>query len=225
MKLTYFDVRGRAEPIRLLLELTGTPYEYEGITVADWRAGPAKLRALEVTPFAHLPLLEDGALRLSQSQAIFRHLARMTERAGATEDERVRADEIAEIGADLIMHLALLFWDPEFGKKREAHRETTQKRLEGLSLHFERRSRDGRHWIQEGRATYADVAIAFALESLLPLHPGLVEQFPALDRAMRAFFAEPNVRAYVTSERRPRTWTIGMASFGGKPEETHHWQR
>jgi len=223
MKLTYFDVRGRAEPIRLLLELTGTPYEYEGISPADWRAG-AKEGTLEISPFAHLPLFEHEGLRMCQSQAILRHVARTLDRAGSTPEERIRADEVAELAVDMMLQMALLFWSPDFAAKRPAHREATKKRFEGLATFFDRRSPDGRHWIQEGRMTYADAIMAYAIESLLPLHPGLVEEHPVLDRSMRGFFAESGVRAYVTSARRPRTWTVPMASFGGKAEETHQWE-
>ncbi len=47
--------------------------------------------------------------------------------------------------------------------------------------------------------------------------------FPDLYRFTTAFFAADGVRQYVRSERRPRTWTVNMASFAGVPEETHHW--
>jgi hypothetical protein len=65
--------------------------------------------------------------------------------------------------------------------------------------------------------------MAFALETVLPLHPGLVESFPNLYHAMKTFYSAGGVRQYVRSDRRPRTWTVPMAFFAGKPEETHHW--
>jgi glutathione S-transferase len=65
--------------------------------------------------------------------------------------------------------------------------------------------------------------MAFLLETLLPLHPGLLPEFPDLHHFMTAFFEERGVRDYVRSDRRPRTWTVHMAPFGGKPEETHQW--
>jgi glutathione S-transferase len=36
-QITYFDVRGRAEPIRLLLEETGVAYEDLQITSDQWQ--------------------------------------------------------------------------------------------------------------------------------------------------------------------------------------------
>jgi glutathione S-transferase len=223
LKLTYFDVRGRTEPIRLLLELTGTPYTYEGIGFAEWRAGPLKARTLESSPFGQLPVMEENGFVLCQAQAILRHLARRLGLAGGTPEEQARVDEVHETAMDMILQISLLHWDEAFATKRAAHRETTKKRLEGLTAFFERRRPDETHWVLEGALTYADVSMAYALESLLVLHPGLVEEHPSLDRAMRAFFAEPGVRAYVLSSRRPRIWTVPTAQFGGKPEETHHF--
>jgi glutathione S-transferase len=223
MKLTYFPVRGRIEPVRLLLELEGRPYEFVGIPVEAWRAGGEKQRFADVTPFAQLPTFEDGALKLCQSQAILRHLGRGLERAGSTSEEVARVDEIVETSRDIFFDVFLLFWDPGFHDKRAASRDAMAKKLAGLRAHFKRVTPDGVHWATRERSSIADVSMSYALETMLSLHPGLVEEHPELDRSMRAFFAEPGVKAYVTSERRPRTWTVAMATFGGKPEETHHW--
>jgi len=223
MKLTYFPVRGRIDPVRLLLELEGRPYEFVGISVEAWRTGGEKQRFADVTPFAQLPTFEDGPLKLCQSQAILRHLGRRLERAGSTAEEIARVDEVIETARDIFFDVFLHFWDAAFHEKRAAHRGTTAKKLAGLNAYFKRTTPDGAHWVTRDRSSIADVSMSYALETLLSLHPGLLDEFPELDRSMRAFFAEPSVRAYVTSERRPRTWTVAMAAFGGKPEETHQW--
>ena len=65
----YFDIRARAEPIRLILEEMEIEYVDEQITDAQW----SKLRAK--TPFDQLPAYRDGELEIWQSHAIYRHLA------------------------------------------------------------------------------------------------------------------------------------------------------
>jgi glutathione S-transferase len=223
MKLTYFPVRGRIDPVRLLLELEGRPYEFVGISVEAWKMGGEKQRFADVTPFAQLPTFEDGPIKLCQSQAILRHVGRMLDRAGSTPEATARVDEVVETARDVFFDVLLLFWDAAFHEKRAAHREATAKKLTGLTAYFKRITPDGTHWATPGRSSIADVSMSYALETILPLHPGLIDEFPELDRSMRAFFAEPGVRAYVTSERRPRTWTVPMAPFGGEPEDAHHW--
>lgn len=223
MKLTYFDARARAEPARLMLEMTGTAYEYEAISAEAWISGEAKARIAERTPFCQLPMLTDGAVSLCQSQAILRYLARKLSLYGDTIEEQARVDEVHETASELFIEAALFHWDPQFHERRDEHGAATAKKLELLSQYFTRVRADAEHWVLPGRYTMADVMMAFTLETLLPMHPGLVQGFPELHRFMTTFFTTGGVRDYVRSDRRPRTWTIYMATFAGKPEETHHW--
>ncbi len=222
MKLRYFAVRGRVDMTRLVLELAGAPYTFEGITVDAWREGSAKRRTIAETPYGQLPVLEDGAFVMCQSQAILRYVAAKFGLAGATPEERAVVDETSESAFEIVFDMALRFWDPAFHEKRSDHRELLRGRLEKLQEHFRRRTRDGIHWV--GTApTAADASMAYALETVLVPHPGLVETFGDLHRAMDRFFSLEPVRAYVTSDRRPRTWTVGHATFGGKEAETHQF--
>jgi glutathione S-transferase len=222
IKLTYFATRGRIEPTRLLLELAGQPYEFQGVAVEDWRSH-IKLQTLEHTPFGQLPLLQDGSLTICQSQAILRHVARKFDLAGTSAAEQARVDEVTETAGELMAQTVGLFWDPGFADKRTAHRELMHARLARIEGYFSRVAAQRDHWIAPDRFTLADAVMAYALETLLPLHPGLIDEFPALRSAMTAFFAADGVRQYVRSSRRPRTWTVPMAAFGGRPEDTHHW--
>lgn len=223
MKLTYFAARGRVEPARLMLELAGVPYEVESIPLETWMAPGYKESVQERTPFGQLPTLQDGAFSLCQSRAINRYLARKLGLYGETIEEQARVDEVAETADELFMDIALFHWNPEFHARREEHRETTRKKLELLDRYFHRTRADAERWVLPGRYTLGDVMMAYLLESTLKLHPGLVAELPALQHMMTAFFAADGVREYVRSDRRPRTWTVSMASFAGKPEETHHW--
>ncbi len=54
VKLWYFPVRGRAEPIRMLLKLCGVPFEDVKVDFEDWPT------MKEETPFGQLPVLEVG---------------------------------------------------------------------------------------------------------------------------------------------------------------------
>lgn len=76
MQLTYFTVRGRVEPVRLMLEATGHPYTFNGIEfgIEEWKAQKNDTP----TPFGALPYIEivneDGTSAIfSQSLAIARY--------------------------------------------------------------------------------------------------------------------------------------------------------
>jgi len=223
MKLVYFDVRGRVEPARLILALTKTPYEFEPIAAESW--AETKVKMLDRTPLGQLPILEDGDFTLCQSGAIYRYLADKFGLSGDTIAERARIDEIGETAGDIIFNASLMNWNPQFAEARPKNREETKTRLEYLDRYFKRVGANDEYWVTPGRYTLADLKMAFALETLLPLHPGLVESFPRLDHMMRTFFMTDGVREYVRSDWRPKTWTVYMAFFAGKPEETHQWPR
>jgi len=221
MKLIYFGVRGRVEPARLMLELTKTPYEFEAIPVEGW--AEAKVKMLERTPLGQLPILEDGEFTLCQSGAINRYLARKLGLAGDTIAEQARIEEVAETAGDVIFQASLMNWNPQFAEARVKNREETQLRLQNLDRYFSRVGANDEFWITPGKYTLGDVVMAYALETLLPLHPGLVESFPKLHHMMKTFFSADGVREYVRSDRRAKTWTVYKAFFAGKPEETHQW--
>lgn len=223
MKLTYFDGRGRAEPARLLLALGKEPYEYEAVSVQTWQTPEGKAHYLERTPFGQLPLLEDGVLRLCQSRAINRYLARKLGLYGDTLEEQARVDEVTETVDELMMDIALMHWNPQFHEKRAEHRDAMRKKLELLNVYFARTRADAEHWVLPGRYTLADVMTSYVLESLIPMHPGLIQEFPALEHAAMTFFQADGVREYVRSDRRCRTWTISLAVFAGTPEQTHQF--
>ncbi|WP_437636343.1 glutathione S-transferase family protein [Sorangium sp. So ce854] len=223
MKLIYFAARGRVEVARLMMELCGVPYEDEFVSLESWVRPDSKERFLKCTPFGQLPVLEDGELTLCQSQAINRHLARKLGLYGDTLEETARIDEVAETAYEVLMDVGTLFWNPRFHEIRADHRAATVKKLDRLEDYFVRTRADAEHWIAPGRTTLADVAMAYAVETIMPVHTGLVKEFPELHRATTAFFATDRVREYVRSARRPRTWTVPIATFGGRPEETHQW--
>lgn len=190
MKLTYFAVRGRAEPARLMLELAGAPYEFEPISVEDWRGG-GKARMLEATPFGQMPLLTDGSFVLCQSGAINRYLAAKFDLLGETLEERARVDEVAETAGEVIFELSKFHWEPRFTEQRAPHRDTTATRLAHVDTYFKRVRVDPQHWVLPTQYTLGDVMMAYALETTLPLHPGLLDGFPDLYAFMMAFFSTP----------------------------------
>ena len=72
LKLTYFDIEGVAECIRLALIIKDIPFEDERITYKDWE----KLKA--TTPFGKLPLLKVNDKEwMAQSGCILRYCGRL----------------------------------------------------------------------------------------------------------------------------------------------------
>lgn len=68
LKLTYFETRGRAEPTRLALYLSGLPFEDIRLSAAEF----LEMRAS--TPYGSLPVLEVDGIMYAQSDAILRYV-------------------------------------------------------------------------------------------------------------------------------------------------------
>merc|ERR1711899_510208 len=95
IKLTYFGLRGRAEPARLILAHAGVDYEDERIKKEDWPNLKPK------TTLGTLPTLCYNGVEIGQSVAIWRFLANEFGLAGRTNLERARADMIVDCVSDL----------------------------------------------------------------------------------------------------------------------------
>uniref|UniRef100_A0A3B4FAM5 glutathione transferase n=1 Tax=Pundamilia nyererei TaxID=303518 RepID=A0A3B4FAM5_9CICH len=104
MTLAYWDIRGLAQPIRLLLEYTGEEYEDKYYVCGEapnydktcWTDVKNKLGL----DFPNLPYLLDGDRKITQSNAIMRYIARKHNMCGETEGEKVRVDIIENQSMD-----------------------------------------------------------------------------------------------------------------------------
>merc|ERR1712032_800341 len=98
MKITYFDIRGRAETARLVLAYAEVTYEDDRLPFPpneDWSA-----KKPSVT-LGQLPTLEVGDKTLHQSMAIARYLAKENGLAGANNLEGAQCDEIVDFISDM----------------------------------------------------------------------------------------------------------------------------
>lgn len=210
-RLTYFDIRGRAEPIRLLLEELEVPYEDRRVSIEEWPALKPTL------PFGQLPIYEEGSRLVPQAQAILRHLARKHDRYGGDEDERIRCDVIAEAVADARTAFSRLLWDPQFDEKRQGYLDKLPATLGSLERCLQQNPGAPPHWVGR-QPSYVD-ALAFAyLDSQRRLAADILSRFPTLSEFKQCFSERPRVASYLQSGRRPPTFTVSLAPFGGTPE-------
>jgi len=103
-KLIYFNAIGRGETIRLLFKLAGV--EFEDFRIELNQFSP-EIKAQ--TPFGQLPVLEVDGVKLCQSNACARYLARKFNLAGKTELDQARADMIIDCFEDIIKPMVAFF--------------------------------------------------------------------------------------------------------------------
>mmetsp|Transcript_20739 Transcript_20739/g.23096 ORF Transcript_20739/g.23096 Transcript_20739/m.23096 type:complete len:209 (-) Transcript_20739:38-664(-) len=96
MKLTYFQVYGKAEAIRILFDHAKVDYEDNRVTGDVWK----EFKASDKCPIGQVPVLEKDGKILTQSNAILRYVG--SEYGYYPEDAelRYRADELVDLTDD-----------------------------------------------------------------------------------------------------------------------------
>ena len=202
--ITYFDVRGRVEVIRLIFEELGIAYEERHVIGDEWQALKPK------TPFGGLPIYREGDLHLVQSRAIFRYLARKHGLYGRDEADYAHCDIVAEALDDAEISLWRWLCDAEPGKKRASFAAgELSVTLGNLQKWFGRNGADAQFWVGDA-LTYADFMAYAYLEEVRVFFPEALAQFPCLHAFHHRIAARPRIAAYLASPRL-------LADFGYGP--------
>jgi prostaglandin-H2 D-isomerase / glutathione transferase len=209
--ITYFNIRGRAEVIRLIFEELSIEYEDRRITdAAEWQALKPKL------PFGAMPIYEEGDLHIVQSHAMYRHLARKHDLYGRDEAEHILCDIVEEAVAEANEVLWRFFWDPKQQEKMAAFAAgALTTTLDNLQRWFLRGGIDAQFWVGNS-LTYADFAAFTYLDEIRAFFPSTLARFSHLRDFRDRIAARPRIAAYIASARYPVCFGYGL--HGGKDD-------
>ncbi|XP_052554132.1 glutathione S-transferase 2 isoform X2 [Tympanuchus pallidicinctus] len=216
LTLGYWDIRGLAHPIRLLLEYTETPYQERlyrdgparESDPSDWSHEKEKLGL----DFPNLPYLIDGSTKLTQSNAILRYIARKHNMCGETEVEKQHVDMLENHLMDVRMAFARLCYNPDFEKLKPAYLEQLPGKLRELS-----RFLGSRPWFVGDKLTFIDFVAYDVLERLRMFTPDCPELQGNLGQFLQRFEALEKISAYLRSKRFMKTPIfIHTAVWGSK---------
>lgn len=209
-RLVYFNVRGKAEAIRALLEDQQIPYKEHRYTMDEWKEVKTSF------PFHQLPLLEDGDLKIPQTQAILRYLARKHNLYGKNELESLRCDVFQEVILDAREELVRFFLDKDFEEKREKFtKENLHLKLTLLNYFY---IKNDTGFCVGKDVTYVDYLLWVYLDYVRAFSTPSLEQFPKLYEFKKGFESRKNIENYLKSERRPKVFTLPRFKFGNTIE-------
>ena len=201
-RLTYFAGWGLAEQTRWVM--AACDVEWDQVALAS-HGEFASLRDGDVLAFGQLPLLEIDGLRLVQSQAIVRYVARrggLLAGGGGGGDaaESATIDMVAEAVRDARSGLTAY----PFSIDGPAHAAECRAKLLGKQLpYLEAALRRGGGTVVPSGLSYADVLIAEMLEGYIGfLGHGLIDDLPWLKALRDRVLALDGVAKYLTSDRR-----------------------
>ncbi|KAG3281312.1 glutathione S-transferase Mu 2, transcript variant X3 [Ictidomys tridecemlineatus] len=216
MTLGYWDIRGLAHAIRLLLEYTDSSYEEKRYTMGDapdydrsqWLSEKFKLSL----DFPNLPYLIDGVHKITQSNAILRYIARKHNLCGETGEEKTRVDILENQAMDTRMQLAMVCYSPDFEKKKPEYLETLPEKMKLYSQFL------GKHpWFAGDKITFVDFIAYDVLDQHRLFEPKCLDAFPNLKDFMSRFEGLKKISAYMKSSRfLPKPMYSKMAAWGNK---------
>lgn len=193
-RLTYFNMRGRAEIIRYIFAYLDIKYEDHRIEQADWPEIKSTL------PFGKIPILEIDGLKLHQSLAIARYLTKNTDLAGKTELEQCQVDAIVDTLDDFMSRF------PWAEKKEDIKKQTFNELLtyDAPQLLQDLEAYLGeREWFIGNSVTWADFYWEICSTTLLVLKPDLLDTHRRLVMLRKKVQAIPAIADWI--QRRPQT--------------------
>jgi len=199
-KLTYFNARGVAEPIRWILAYSGQNYEDIRIEREQWPELKPK------TPWGQLPVLTlpDGS-QLAQSVTIARYLARKFNLTGTTDLDAARCDELVDALGDLKNEWKKFFLEQDATKKEEAKKNLLETVVpKYLSKLDQRIENNPKKRLVGDDFTWADLMIVTSLSSLeTSLETEVTSAYPNLKGLKEEVENIPAIKTWI--EKRPVT--------------------
>uniref|UniRef100_A0A8C1YX15 glutathione transferase n=1 Tax=Cyprinus carpio TaxID=7962 RepID=A0A8C1YX15_CYPCA len=217
VKLAYWDIRGLAQPIRLLLEYTGTKYEEKFYTCGEaptydkscWFNEKDKLGM----DFPNLPYLEDGDTKVVQSNAIMRYIARKHNLCGETEEAQMRVDILENQAMDFRNGFVQLCYG-DFDKNKTCYTE----KLPGTLKQFSDFLGD-RKWFAGDKITFVDFIMYELLDQHRMFDPECLDDYRNLRSFLDRFESLEKIVEYMKSNKFMKTPVNNkMAKWGNKKE-------
>ncbi|XP_044729687.1 glutathione S-transferase-like [Chrysoperla carnea] len=204
-KLTYFNIRGLAEPIRLLLSYGGQDFEDVRIDEESWKKLKSNM------PMSQVPVLEIDGKQTHQHIAISRYLAKQFKLVGDNDWEALQIDTVVDSLVELRRRIAFLALfvelypalrgpDPEVVKKN--YEEAVKTTIPFYLEKFNAMAASG--YLANGKLSWADIyALPFIefLESVMKIP--VVDKYPNLKKVRDNVMGIPKIKAWVN--KRPVT--------------------
>lgn len=218
--LGYWKIRGLAAPIRMLCAYTGDALDEEFYTDREvWKSKKQELSS--EFSFINLPYFYDKdengniKIKLTQSMAILRYIAKKHDLVGKTEEEQSKVDMVLEEIRDVYMSLTRMCYNPSFDDAmKKTFLETIPVKLQMLETFMDS------DWIVGSSITMCDFFLWHTLEAMILFEPTIFDAFPRLKAYLDRFEAIPAIKSYMESDKFLH-WPLNGASakFGGSGDD------
>jgi glutathione S-transferase len=199
IKLFYFDAKGSAELIRILLQLTNTPFEDIRYNLVPNDNGKyeindylvAKSQGEFAVNLDRVPVLEVDEIKLGQSRVIERYICACCSLLGSTQEEAAIIECIAEnicnIKDQWIRLQTPAATDKQFQIEKWFQSGEMVQWLERLEKSLPlKHAEEESHWFAVGnRLSYADIAIWQLLRDYFPIDKSTIKLYEKQAKCFR----------------------------------------
>ncbi|CAI5446143.1 unnamed protein product [Caenorhabditis angaria] len=193
ISLHYFDIRGWAEYIRLLL--VDQNVKFEDVRFA-WKSEEWEQIKKNML-FGQVPCMKIGDTEYVQTGAIIRHLARLYDLYGSSPSEATFIDMVFECARDLrYKYVRYVYFNDE--TKENYDNVTLPQILSNLSKLL-----GDRQYIGGNKITFADYNLFEELDIANATSPGSINKFENLKAFHKRMSERPNLKNYLLNRRTP----------------------
>ncbi|CAD5209092.1 unnamed protein product [Bursaphelenchus okinawaensis] len=196
-KLTYFGIRGLAEPIRCCLHYADIEFDDVRVKLEEWPA------MKPTTSHGVLPLFEEDGELLTQSGAILRYVSKIAALNGKTEWEEAKADETYHFFHDNIVAGNAYVHDKSNIKKADdinkAYEIFVPVATKALDYYQNMLNKANNGYILASGLTYADLVVYSHLLTLRNCDAELVDKYPKLLEFIERIEGLPQLQKYFKS--------------------------
>ncbi|XP_068617890.1 glutathione S-transferase 2-like [Battus philenor] len=196
--VTYFNVKGLGEGIRMLLAYGGQEFEDKRVEKEQW----AELKPS--TPFGQLPIMEIDGKMYAQGMAICRYLGRKYNLCGADIEEDFIIDQNVDFFTDIRLKAVSAFYEQD-EKIKAAKLEDFKKNIYPAMLSkLEKILEENNGYMAAGKLTWADFVFAGLYDTLKVIMsiPEMDVKYPSFKKLRDTVYALPKVKEY--SENAPK---------------------
>jgi glutathione S-transferase len=189
--LGYWKIRGLAQPARLLLSYTNTPFtEVQYEAREKWFDEDKKNLGLE---FPNIPYLIDGDFKLTESTSIFKYIIRRSgnnELLGKTAQDEASVNNVLGVLGDIFKELRTTMGPNTTAEAKAAVLEKVKPKFDYLKEFV------GEREFTIGYLTLADFLLSERLYLIEALAPHFRKEYKFLWRIRHNFEQLPGIRAY-----------------------------
>ncbi|GFS26897.1 glutathione S-transferase [Elysia marginata] len=198
VKLVYFDARGRAELLRLILHQSGVKFEDVRIAFADWPTTKPKL------PFDAVPYLEIDGKAFNESLCLARFAARRHGLIGKTDIDALHADQVLAQTDDLRQRMIRIKFDSVCteDQKKELKKKFEEEQLPAYLDKMNKQLEANKSGFFVGDAlTMAELAVYDITENPVKENPKVLDKYPKIAAMRKMVESLPNLKDYLKNRK------------------------